>query len=170
MTLLRPALLLTALAWLPLAAAASPPVQLRDAWSRATMSTETGGVYLTIVNQGAADALVGADTPAAAHARLHRMSMEGNVMTMRPLADLPIAAGETVRLDPAGDHIMLEDMKQPLGRGQTFPITLHFRHAGAVSTTVRVGSAGAQGPGQGPGQGPAPAHGAAPAMDMSHGL
>ncbi len=137
-------------------------ISVSDAWSRATMSTEAGGVYLTIVNRGVADNLVGVDTPIATQAQLHEMTMTGNVMAMRPLADLPIAAGQTIRLNPNGDHIMLDSMTHPLRMGQSFPITLHLRHAGAVTVVVHVGSAGAQGPTTGMPKGMS--------MPMGHGM
>ncbi len=70
-------------------------------------------------------------------------------MAMRPLADLPIASGQTVRLDPDGDRIMPDAMTRPLRKGQSFPIALHLRRAGAVTVIVRVGNAGVQGPGAG---------------------
>ena len=163
MTRLRTAAVLIAFISSQGASAETPSVSVRDAWARATMSTDSGGVYLTIVNHGAADDLVGVDTPVAARAQLHRMTMNGDVMAMRPMADLPIPSGRTVRLDPDGDHIMLDAMTHPLRRGQSFPITLRFRHGGAVTATVDVESAGAQGPEAG-------APGSGTGMSMEHGM
>ncbi len=135
---------------------------MQDAWSRATMSTDTGGVYLTIVNHGAADDVLGVATPIASTVQLHTMTMTGNVMQMRPVAHLPIQAGQTIQLDPNGIHIMLTGMAHPLHRGETFPITVRFRHAGAVTTTVRVAGPGAMSPAAS-----TPAPGMSPGMNMN---
>lgn len=159
------AVLLIGLFASPAAMAAAPSVAVQDAWSRATMSTDTGGVYLTIVNHGAADDVIGATTPFATKVQLHTMTMTGNVMQMRPIADLPIPAGQTTRLDPNGIHIMLTDMTHPLHRGESFPITLRFRHAGAVTTTVHVAGPGAMGPAAASPGSAAP--GMSPGMDMN---
>ena len=49
-------------------------------------------------------------------------------------------------LKPGGYHIMLMGLKQQLKDGETFPVTLTFEKAGAVTTTVHVAKAGAMGP------------------------
>jgi hypothetical protein len=59
-------------------------------------------------------------------------------MKMEPVPSLPIKAGGGVTLEPKGLHIMLEGLKQPLKLGDTFPVTLNFATAGAVTTTVTV--------------------------------
>ena len=148
--------------------ARTPSISVQDAWSRATMSTDIGGVYLTIINHGAADDVVGAETPLATKVQLHQMTMDGNVMQMRPIADLPIPANQTITLDPDGIHIMLTGMTHPLRRGETFPITVRFSHAGAVTTTVHVAGPGAIGPAAGGSGSAAPAQtpGMSPNMNM----
>jgi copper(I)-binding protein len=66
---------------------------------------------------------------------------------MRPVASLPVGPGHDVTLAPGGSHVMLMGLKQPLKPGDHFPLTLTFAHAGAVTTEVTVGRAGASGPG-----------------------
>ena len=43
-------------------------------------------------------------------------------------------------------HLMLMGLKQPLKLGDQVPVTLTFEHAGAVTVSVPVGTAGAMGP------------------------
>jgi copper(I)-binding protein len=52
------------------------------------------------------------------------MSNEGGVMKMRQLKQLDLPAGQTVRLAPNGNHIMLLDIKQPLQPGARLPLVL----------------------------------------------
>jgi hypothetical protein len=121
--------------------------KIENAWARATPGkAENGAAYLTIVSP-VPDKLTGVSTPDAKAAELHEMTMEGGVMKMRPLAngvDLP--AGKPVTLKPGGMHIMLMGLKQPLKKGESFPMTLTFEKAGTREVQVAVEGPGAMGP------------------------
>jgi copper(I)-binding protein len=122
-------------------------LEIKTPWARATPGhAENGAAYLTIVSP-TADRLTAASSPVAKKAELHTMSMEGGVMSMRPLAAIDIPAGQTVTLSPGGMHIMLLGLTQPLRQGQSFPLTLSFDHAGPRQVTVMIEKAGAMGPG-----------------------
>jgi copper(I)-binding protein len=117
-----------------------------NAWSRATPSaTSNGVVYFTVTDKGDPDSLTSASTPVAAEARLHESRTVNGVMQMRPVDHLDIDRDHPITLAPGGYHMMLTGMKQQLKAGDTFPLTLNFAHAGAVSTTVKVGATGAKG-------------------------
>ena len=133
----------------------SPPtISVENAWSRATTSSATSGaVFLTIVDHGAPDRLIGANTPVASKAELHQTTMQNNIMQMRPVDGLVISGQGPVTLAPGGYHVMLMGLKQPLQQGQTFPLTLSFEHAGPVQTSVIIEGAGAGGPVQSSGPG-----------------
>lgn len=122
---------------------------ITQAWSRATPGgAKIGGGYLTIENKGSApDRLIDGSSDIAGKIEVHEMSMNGGVMTMRPLDNgLTIEPGKTVKLAPGGLHLMLFDLKGPLKQGDKVPITLEFEKAGKVALTLDVGSIGAQGP------------------------
>jgi copper(I)-binding protein len=128
------------------AAAQTNPVEVRDAWARATPGkAETGAAYLTILSP-TADRLTSVSTPVAKQAELHTMTMEGSVMKMRPLAGVDLPAGQPVALKPGATHIMLMGLTRPLTAGQSFPLTLHFDKAGTQQVEVAVEAAGAMGP------------------------
>ena len=93
------------------------------------------------------DKLLAVRTPAAGKAELHTMAMDGNVMKMRPVLDLPVAAHGTAQLKPGGMHVMLMELRAPLKQGDKFPLTLKFEKAGDVSVEVSVEGVGAMGPG-----------------------
>jgi periplasmic copper chaperone A len=143
------------------AAPTATGVAVSGAWARATV-TDTGGVFLTLSDHGPADELLSADTPIAAKVSFHDMVMQGDTMEMRPLGTVPLASGQMISFSPDGRHIMLESLRQPLRRGTSFPLVLHFRQAGAVTVTVPVEGPGASGPAAGPSTGTAagPATGA----------
>lgn len=99
----------------------------------------TGAAYLSIDNMGKApDRLMRASSPAAGSVELHSMSMEGNVMRMRQVPGISLAPGAGVKLAPGGLHIMLQDLKRPLKKGDKFPMTLVFERAGEVKVDVLV--------------------------------
>lgn len=99
----------------------------------------TAGAYLSIENKGkAADKLLRAASPVAGLVELHTMSMDGNVMRMRAVPSLDVAAGATVKLAPGGLHVMLQDLKRPMKEGERVPLTLVFERAGEVKVELAV--------------------------------
>jgi periplasmic copper chaperone A len=134
-----------------------PPIAVENAWARATAG-KTGAVYFTVVDHGAPDRLIALSTPVADAAQLHQSTMQNHIMQMRPVDGLAITPQAPVTLTPGGYHVMLTGLKQQLQRGQTFPITLTFQHAGAVQASVTVAGPGAMSP--------APSHAGGQDMDM----
>lgn len=115
-------------------------------WTRAAGANANGAGFMTLKNNGAAgDRLISATSPAARVVELHTHIREGDVMRMRPVADIPIPPGQTVHLRPGGLHIMLIGLTEPLRQGTTVPLTLRFERAGEVQVTLGVESAGARG-------------------------
>lgn len=147
MSSIRRALLVTA--WL---AALTAPALAHDytvgdlhidhPWARATVAGQrAGGAFLTIDNRGRSDdRLLRVQAPAdrASSAELHSMRQEGDVMRMREVGSIDIPAGQTVKLQPGGLHIMLMGLKAPLQAGDKFPLVLTFEKAGSVTVEVLV--------------------------------
>jgi copper(I)-binding protein len=137
-----------ALLLLPAIALADPAaVQVQHAWSRAMPAGGTGVVYLTVIDNGAADTLTGASSPVADRAELHESINDHGVMKMRAVHSLSVAPGKPVTLSPDGYHIMLIGLKHALVAGTSFPVTLHFAHAGNVKVMASVQRMGADMPG-----------------------
>jgi copper(I)-binding protein len=128
--------------------AQSSAIAVQQPWARATPGgAKTGVVYMTIVNSGGADdQLVAASTPIAVEAQLHQTSMDNGVIKMRPIAALDLKAGATVKLAPGGYHLMLDNLKQPLKDGDSFPLTLTFAKSGKQDVQVTVAKIGAMQP------------------------
>lgn len=132
-----------------LAAAAEPMISVEAPWARASIgTTRPAAVYLTLRNRGAApDRLLGAASPVAEEAAIHRIREENGVMRMEPAGAVELPAGGTVELKPGGLHIMLMGLDAPLEEGARFALTLRFAHAGPVTIEVPVLGVGASGPG-----------------------
>ncbi len=115
-------------------------IRVDGAWARSTPpGAKTAAAYLTVVNTGhEPDRLVGASTPVAGMADIHRTTDENGVMKMRPAGPLDVKPGTPVVLSPAGLHVMMMDLKSPLTDGQDVPLTLVFEKAGKVQVNVHV--------------------------------
>jgi copper(I)-binding protein len=120
------------------AAGASAQVNVSDAWVRGTVPGQkaTGAfMQLKSVDGGA---LVSVQSPVAGSVEIHEMRMEGNVMRMRVIPKLELPAGQTVELKPGGYHVMLIDLKVPLRKGDTVPITLKLQGKDGKPQDVEV--------------------------------
>lgn len=132
--LLLPALVFTA----GLAAAQTAPVKVEAAWVRATVQGQQGtGAFMNLTAPEGAR-LVGVSSPVAGVAELHEMKMEGDVMRMRAISALDLPAGQTVQLKPGSYHLMLMDLKRPLAKDSTVPVTLRFQNAKGVESKLEL--------------------------------
>jgi copper(I)-binding protein len=97
------------------------------------------GCYLTLTTPSA-DRLVSARSPEANQVQIHESRIESGMMMMRELREgLPLPAGETVALEPGGNHLMLLGVKEPLVAGDTVSLTLTFETSPPLQVTARVG-------------------------------
>lgn len=118
--------------------AAPVDVQVMDPWIRPAVKGQSGtGGYMRLLTPTGAT-LVGFSSPVAGVAELHEMSMEGDVMRMRPVPSLPLPAGQVIELKPGGYHLMLMQLKKPLKVGEQVPLTLRFKAAGGQSRSVSI--------------------------------
>ena len=123
------------------APAIAGPIRVTDPWLRETPpASQVGAGYAVIANSGRlADRLLDGATPVADRIEIHRMTMENGVMRMRPVeGGLAIPSNGGVTPKPGGLHLMLMELKRPLRRGETVPLTLRFARAGNVTGRFRV--------------------------------
>ncbi len=114
-------------------ARASAPLQIINAWCRATAPGVSVGVaYFEIVNPGAADTLTSIESPAAARVEMHVTTTAGGMAQMRRAESVAIPAAGRIVFGPNGLHAMLIDLKRPLQAGQRLTLVLVFQHAGRV--------------------------------------
>jgi copper(I)-binding protein len=143
------AILAIALCFASLATAAPVVVQgsirIANPWVRPNPpGAPTAAGYAAISNLGLApDRLVAASSPDARSVEVHQMIIAaGGVMQMRPVAGgLQIGSGQTVTLAPGGYHLMLIGPTHAFRVGEVVPMTLTFRHAGAVRVRFQVENA-----------------------------
>ena len=134
--LLKPGFLGAALMAGSIAIAQVPAVKVENAWARATVQGQKGtGAFMNITAKEGTR-LVGVSSPVAGVAEVHEMKLENDIMKMRAVPVLDLPAGQTVRLKPGGYHVMLMDLKAPLAKDSTVPVTLRFKNAKGVESTL----------------------------------
>jgi len=113
-------------------------VNVSGAWVRGTVAGQTAsGAFMEL--KSAEDAvLLGVSSPVAGVVELHEMSMDNGVMKMRALPKLELPAGKVVALRPGSYHIMLMDLKRPLRKGESVPLTLKVASKGKQPNTIEV--------------------------------
>lgn len=114
-------------------------VEVKDAWARATVQGQkASGAFMTLTAKADTN-LVGAASSVAGVAQVHEMKMDGNTMQMRALTEgLRLPAGKAVALKPGSFHLMLMDLKVPLQKDTTIPVTLRFKDAKGVESTLEL--------------------------------
>ncbi len=114
-------------------------VDVRAGWARATVQGQRAtGAFMTLTAKDATR-LVGISSPVAGVAEVHEMKMDGDVMKMRAVeGGLDLPAGKAVELKPGGYHVMLMDLKTPLKKDTTIPVTLLFKDAKGVASKLEL--------------------------------
>ncbi|AKM30761.1 hypothetical protein AB870_12575 [Pandoraea faecigallinarum] len=114
-------------------------VDVSNAWARSTVPGQTSSAVYMTLQAHQPSTLLSVSTPAAANAEVHEMKLEGTLMKMRALPNgLPLDANKPVELKPGSYHIMLTDLKAPLKKGETVPLTLKFETADHKTTEQQV--------------------------------
>jgi copper(I)-binding protein len=106
----------------------------------APLAGGNGAVYLTVLNGlDVPVRLASATSAVAATVETHETVEEQGVMKMTMLPDgYEIPAGSVLELKPAGKHIMLIGLAQPLNPGDSFDVTLNFDNGETMTLTVPV--------------------------------
>ena len=119
--------------------AAGDAVEVQNAWARATVKGQMAtGAFMTLTAKEGSK-LVGVSSPVAGVGQVHEMKMEAGVMKMAEVkGGLDLPAGKAVELKPGGFHVMLMDLKEPLMKDSTVPLTLTFKDAKGLESKVEL--------------------------------
>ncbi len=130
---------LMALTVLMSGAAFAQNVTVTDAWARATVQGQKAtGAFMKITAKDNAKLIAGS-SPVAGVVEIHEMKMEKDVMKMAALPNgLELPAGKAVELKPGGYHVMLMDLKAPLAKDSTVPLTLTVQDAKGVKSNIEL--------------------------------
>lgn len=143
-SLLASLLMLVALFTMPAwGAPKAATIRITDAWAPPSLSQAAGVAYITMENNGAADALTRVEaTSVTTQAELHTHTETANgVVQMRKLDALEIPAESTVAMLPGGHHIMLIGLEKPMVDGQNFDLTCYFTTHAPITIRVKIDKA-----------------------------
>ncbi|MEO9328473.1 copper chaperone PCu(A)C [Gordonia aurantiaca] len=103
-------------------------VTIGDQWVKASDKGMTGAFGKLTNTSDEEVTLTGGDSDVAGRVEVHEMAPNADgSMSMRQVdGGLTIAGGQTLTLEPGGNHIMLMDLKGPIKAGETVTITLRF--------------------------------------------
>jgi copper(I)-binding protein len=128
----------TALALAIVSGPAWAQVAVSQAWVRGTVQGQKATGAFMQLRSTERTTLIAARSPVAGVVEIHEMKMENNVMRMRAIPKLELPAGQAVDLKPGGYHVMLMDLKQPLKKGDTVPITLSVQGKDGKTQEIEV--------------------------------
>jgi copper(I)-binding protein len=106
-------------------------IEIGHPWARPS-ATRAAAVFLALSNLGrSSERLSGGATPIAKEVAL--CDADGAA-----LDELDLLPHHPVALRPGGKYIALRGLAGPLALDDSFPLTLHFDHAGDITVTVMV--------------------------------
>jgi periplasmic copper chaperone A len=117
-------------------------VEVTGGWVAASLgNAKAGAAYPEIANHSDEEvSLVSVTTPVAERAELHTHRMSDGMMMMEKVERIDFAAGETIRLAPGGEHLMLFGLERPLKEGEKVPFVLTFSNGQTLDASLPVKS------------------------------
>ena len=103
------------------------------------VSGRPGAAYFTLTQaSGPPRKLVAVSVEMAGRAEMHETAKDGAMSTMKPVRDVPIASGETLKFEPGGYHVMLFDLDPKLRFEKTVRLTVSFDNGDKASVSAPV--------------------------------
>lgn len=111
---------------------------VEDAWARATVPGQPAtGAFMTLTADSDST-LLSVQSPAAKDTQIHQSTMKGDVMSMLPVDEVILPAGEPVVFDANGYHVMLMGLVKQVKEGDAVPLTLKIKNAQGEEETLEV--------------------------------
>jgi hypothetical protein len=123
-----------------LSAAEADQVAATDAYVRAVPPGQPNSAsFMTLTNASSGDiVLKGAESPAAKVVELHTHTMSDGMMRMRQVEQIDLPAGQSVKLQPGGLHVMMIGLQQKLVPGEQIDLALVFGDGSKLQLKVPV--------------------------------
>lgn len=122
------------------AASVADGIMVNDPYVRAVPPGQPNSAsFMALHNTGKqGSALISASSPAAEVVELHTHTMEEGMMRMRKVEKIDLPAGELVKLQPGGLHVMLIGLKQKLVPDEKVSLTLMFEDGSSLKVDAPV--------------------------------
>jgi periplasmic copper chaperone A len=117
--------------------------EVTNAWVRLPAVTgRPAAAYFTLAAADQPRVLTAVRSSIAGRTELHESMAHGAGMTMRPLARVPVPAGQALSFAPGGKHVMLFDISADAKPGTRTTLTLEFADRSVVNTPAEIRGAG----------------------------
>lgn len=115
-------------------------LEVSHGYARATPpGVNSAAAYLVLTNETAKNlVLVGVTSEAAKQVMIHQNQLQGDMMRMRHVSQLDLAAGSQLRFEPGGHHLMLTGLIKPLRAGEQLQLILHFQQGAVLAVALPV--------------------------------
>lgn len=115
-------------------------VYVESAYVRAVPPGQmNSAAFMQLKNEGPEDiTLVAAKSQVANNVELHTHTQDNGVMRMRQISEISLPAGEVIKLQPGGMHIMLIGLTQNLSAGENISLSLEFSDGSTQALEVPV--------------------------------
>ena len=116
---------------------------VKDAWVRLpAVAGRPAAGYFTLKSAKADDRLLSIDSAVVNKIELHEEVMNGGVMTMRQMADVPLPKGTDVAFAPGGKHAMLFGVDARITPGTAIPLLFTFQSGARIEAEAKTMAAG----------------------------
>jgi len=120
-------------------AAATPAIEVQNAWIRWLPANLPAAGYVTLINTGdRPQILIGASSPDYGEVSLHQNRNHSGNIEMLPAERIAIDAHSRLSFAAAGYHMMLMQPNKPLKPGDRVSITLHFADGSSLTVEFEV--------------------------------
>src|SRR5205814_6723923 len=102
-------------------------IDISNPWMRTSPTApQQAAGFLIVTNKGReADRLIAAESTVAARIEIHGIRVVGPGFTMRPMEKgLGLPPDTAITLKPRGYHLLMQELKRPLKKGERVPVTL----------------------------------------------
>ncbi len=123
-----------------IAAGVADALEIASPYARAVPPGQPNSAVFMVLNNplDTDHALVAAASPAAEVVELHTHRLEGGMMRMRRVEQIPLPAEAAVSLEPGGLHVMLIGLVRQLVPGDKVAVTLTFDDGSSRQITAPV--------------------------------
>jgi copper(I)-binding protein len=122
-------------------------VHASGAWIRILPGALPAGGFVALENTGDNPVTVtGANSPAFAHAMIHRSSTDSGMSRMETVPKVTLAPHAVTAFAPGGYHVMLTDAAQPVKPGDTVKVTFTLGDGSTLPVDFIARPANASGP------------------------
>lgn len=125
---------------MPISFGVTKHMTIADLWVRAMPpGSSMSAVYFQIANlTSIPDEILKVSSTAASSVSIHQTKIQNGMAMMAPVTHLTLAPAQKLQFEPGGYHLMLEELKQPLIKGQTISLTFYFRHHEAITMAASI--------------------------------